>query len=114
MKTKYITLKESGFDWYFTNPEIKVLDEDIIFIKPLKEDYSIKLWTKYISNNKKERHLMLLNNENWCTKHIKLLYSRNDDWNRKFYKNFSKILINEINYNNNDNIFLFWMVNHID
>jgi hypothetical protein len=46
MNNKYLTLKESGYDWYFIDSGIKVLDDDIVFIKPLIKDYSKELWSK--------------------------------------------------------------------
>jgi hypothetical protein len=109
MNNKYITLKESGYDWYFTDPEIKVLEDDLVFIKPLTEDYSKELWTKYISKKKNERHFMILQKGHWCTFKNTLLYLWNEDWKNNDYINFSKILVNNIDYCNNDDIILFWM-----
>jgi hypothetical protein len=52
---------------------------------------------------------MLLPNDHWCMYNNNLLYLWNEDWKNNDYIKFSKILVNKIDYCNNDNIILFWM-----
>jgi hypothetical protein len=94
---------------YYDDSDIKICESDLTFIRPLNEMYSSELWFKFVSNNKNERHYMLLGNNHWAVNKNNLLYLWDDDWNKNDYLHFSKLMDNEIKFNEDDKIILFWM-----
>ncbi len=59
---KYIDISNYEAKWMFED-EIPVSAIDLKRIKPLTEDYSSRIWSKYISSE--NRHPMLLKNHEW-------------------------------------------------
>jgi hypothetical protein len=109
MDEKYLSLADSGIDWYFTDPEICIPINDLYLIRPLTKEYSSELWNRHISSDAREKHFMLLNDDHWCLKNMEHLYNWRDDWNENDHEGFSKILNDRSICGNEDDIILFWM-----
>lgn len=75
-------------------------------IKPFSEWYSELLWGRYISN--RNRHFKLLDSKDKLKQLNKNDYNWLDDWNTGTYENFSNYLRENVLYNQNDTILVFW------
>jgi hypothetical protein len=102
----YIEMKEFKNHWYFYDEDIKVPNEDVMRIKPLSKGYSSLQWNKYISDS--HRHFKLLNNNDYLSQIDKKDYNWLDDWNNGTYENFKNYLVNNLPYNREDTILIFW------
>src|SRR5689334_14631668 len=76
---KYIPMNDFACNWYFCKGDIKVADKDIKKILPLTKDYSSALWERYIS--RKNRHTMLLDENDKKLILQKVNYNWQHDWN---------------------------------
>lgn len=103
---KYIPMDKFAMNWCFTDIPTTILD----MLKPLSPNYSSYLWNKYIS--KRNRHLMLMSNDEWalCLKPSR--YNWQNDWNLDKYEPFKTFLSQQVSYKKDDIIYLFWMKEH--
>jgi hypothetical protein len=104
---KYISMEHFDCNWFFYMEDIRIPDEDFSKIKPLSEEYSSNLWEEFIS--KKNRHLRLLDREEWPSSLKRINYNFIDDWNSNNYEGLAYNLGEEVSFEENELILFFWM-----
>ena len=104
---KYVDMNKYEGNWFFYDKAVPVNEQDIKLIKPLTKQYSIFLWSKYISQ--KNRHLMLLEKNEWPNLLKIQEYNWAEDWNERNYNGLSEYLINKASFIDDDLIYFFWM-----
>jgi hypothetical protein len=107
---KYIDIDKYDGLIYFLDELIQEDKSVIEGIKPLTIEYSCFLWNRYVS--KTNRHLMLLNNNEWPRHLERQNYNWNKDWNKGCSHALSNYLSQNVQYSKEDIIYFFWMREH--